>query len=101
MKQAASIDDLKLPMLLPGITISTSATDFAPIKQMQLSKFDGKTFELFGDVISRLAIDEAIVREDRQSLEVAVGAQALLVTFTRAHRAAPWSPADRACQSPR
>jgi branched-chain amino acid transport system substrate-binding protein len=52
MKQAASIYDLKLPMLLPGITISTSATDFAPIKQMQLSKFDGKTFELFGDVIS-------------------------------------------------
>jgi branched-chain amino acid transport system substrate-binding protein len=52
MKQAASIDDLKLPMLVPGITISTSATDFAPIKQMQLSKFDGKTFELFGEVIS-------------------------------------------------
>jgi branched-chain amino acid transport system substrate-binding protein len=52
MKQAASIDDLKLPMLLPGIAISTSATDFAPIKQMQLSKFDGKTFELFGEVIS-------------------------------------------------
>ena len=52
MKQAASIDDLKLPMLLPGIIISTSATDFAPIKQMQLSKFDGKTFEPFGDVIS-------------------------------------------------
>jgi branched-chain amino acid transport system substrate-binding protein len=52
MKQAANIDDLKLPMLIPGITISTSATDFAPIKQMQLSKFDGKTFELFGEVIS-------------------------------------------------
>jgi branched-chain amino acid transport system substrate-binding protein len=52
MKQAASIDDLKLPMLLSGITVSTSATDFAPIKQMRLSKFDGKTFELFGDVIS-------------------------------------------------
>jgi branched-chain amino acid transport system substrate-binding protein len=52
MKQAANIDDLKLPMLLPGIAISTSATDFAPIKQMQLSKFDGKTFELFGEVIS-------------------------------------------------
>jgi branched-chain amino acid transport system substrate-binding protein len=39
-------------MLLPGVTISTGATDFAKIKQMQLSKFDGKTFELFGDVIS-------------------------------------------------
>ena len=36
MKQAASIHDLKLPMLLPGIVVSTSATNFAPIKQMQL-----------------------------------------------------------------
>ena len=52
MKQAASIHDLKLPMLLPGITISTSATDFAPIKQMQLMKFDGETWKLFGEVIS-------------------------------------------------
>jgi branched-chain amino acid transport system substrate-binding protein len=52
MKQAASIHDLKLPMLLPGITVSTSATDFAPIKQLQLEKFDGKTWKLFGPVIS-------------------------------------------------
>ncbi len=52
MKQAANIHDLKLPMLLPGITISTSPMDFAPIKQMQLSKFDGKAFHLFGEVIS-------------------------------------------------
>jgi branched-chain amino acid transport system substrate-binding protein len=52
MKQAASIHDLKLPMLLPGITISTSADDFAPIKQMQLQKFDGTTWKLFGEVIS-------------------------------------------------
>ena len=51
MKQAASIHDLKLPMLLPGIAISTSATDFAPIKQMQLEKFDGNTWQLFGEVI--------------------------------------------------
>ena len=41
MKQAASIHDLKLPMLLPGITISTSADDFAPIKQMQLQNSTG------------------------------------------------------------
>ena len=52
MKQAASLHDLKLPMLLPGITLSTSATDFAPIKQMQLMKFDGNTWQLFGEVIS-------------------------------------------------
>ena len=32
MKQAANIHDLKLPMLLPGIVVSTSATDFAPIQ---------------------------------------------------------------------
>jgi branched-chain amino acid transport system substrate-binding protein len=52
MKQAASLTDLKVPMLLPGITLSTSATNFAPIKQMQLMKFDGNTWQLFGDVIS-------------------------------------------------
>ncbi|HYC12895.1 MAG TPA: ABC transporter substrate-binding protein, partial [Stellaceae bacterium] len=52
MKQAASIKNLEMPMLLPGITINTSATDFAPIKQMQLQRFDGKSWELFGDVIA-------------------------------------------------
>ena len=52
MKQAASLDHLKLPMLLPGITLSTSATDFAPIKKMQLERFDGTTWKLFGEVIS-------------------------------------------------
>jgi branched-chain amino acid transport system substrate-binding protein len=52
MKQAASIHDLKLPMLLPGITISTSADDFAPIKQMQFERFDGNTWQLFGEVLS-------------------------------------------------
>jgi branched-chain amino acid transport system substrate-binding protein len=52
MKQAASLHDLKLPLLLPGITLSTGATDFDPIKQMQLQKFDGTTWQLFGDVLS-------------------------------------------------
>ena len=52
MKRAASIHDLELPMLLPGITVSTSADDFAPIKQMQLRRFDGTTWKLFGEVIS-------------------------------------------------
>ena len=52
MKQAASLHNLVLPMLLPGITVSTSADDFAPIKQMQLQKFDGTTWKLFGEVIS-------------------------------------------------
>ncbi|HML08944.1 MAG TPA: ABC transporter substrate-binding protein [Xanthobacteraceae bacterium] len=52
MKQAAGIHDEKLPMLLPGIVVSTSADDFAPIKQMQLEKWDGTTWRLFGEVIS-------------------------------------------------
>jgi len=52
MKQAASIHNMTLPMLLPGITVSTSADDFAPIKQMQFMKFDGTTWKLFGGVIS-------------------------------------------------
>jgi branched-chain amino acid transport system substrate-binding protein len=52
MKQAASIHDLKLPMLLPGIVISTGANDYAPIKQMQLQKFDGNSWKLFGEVMS-------------------------------------------------
>ena len=52
MKQAASLHNLKLPMLLPGITISTGTDDYAPIKQMQLQKFDGNSWKLFGEVIS-------------------------------------------------
>jgi ABC-type branched-subunit amino acid transport system substrate-binding protein len=52
MKQAASIRGLEQEGLLPGVTISTSPTDFAPIKQMQLKKFKGDRWELFGDIIS-------------------------------------------------
>ena len=52
MKQAASIHNFKLPMLLPGIALSTSADDFAPIKQMQLQIFDGTTWRPFGKVTS-------------------------------------------------
>jgi branched-chain amino acid transport system substrate-binding protein len=57
MKQAASIHDLKLPMLTGptpdlDIVISTSADDFAPIKQMRLSKFDGAKWVAFGELIS-------------------------------------------------
>jgi branched-chain amino acid transport system substrate-binding protein len=52
MKQAASLHNLKLPLLLPGIALNTSADDFDPIKQMQLEKFDGTTWKLFGDVMS-------------------------------------------------
>jgi branched-chain amino acid transport system substrate-binding protein len=52
MKEAANLHDLEMPMLLPGIKINTSPDNFAPIKQMQLQHFDGKSWELFGDVLS-------------------------------------------------
>ena len=51
MQVAAGLHDLRLPMLLPGITISTGPGDYAPIKQMQLQKFDGSGWKVFGDVI--------------------------------------------------
>jgi branched-chain amino acid transport system substrate-binding protein len=51
MKQAANIKDLELGGLLPGIKVNTSATDFAPISQVQLQRFKGEAWELFGDVI--------------------------------------------------
>ncbi|MBR1125783.1 ABC transporter substrate-binding protein [Bradyrhizobium lablabi] len=52
MKQAASIKDLQLGGLLPGVKVNTSATDFAPISQVQLMKFKGDTWELFGEIMS-------------------------------------------------
>jgi branched-chain amino acid transport system substrate-binding protein len=52
MKQAANLKDLQLGMLLPGITINTNPTDFAPIKQMQMEKFNGERWELFGPVLT-------------------------------------------------
>jgi branched-chain amino acid transport system substrate-binding protein len=52
MKQAANLEDLELPMLLPGIKINTSATDFFPIKQMQLQRFTGERYERFGPIIT-------------------------------------------------
>jgi branched-chain amino acid transport system substrate-binding protein len=50
MKQAANIKDLTLPMLLPGIKVNTSATDFYPIQQEQLAKFDGERWVNFGEI---------------------------------------------------
>jgi len=52
MKQAANFKKLRVPMLLPGITISTSPTDFYPIQSVQLQTFKGETWELFGEVMS-------------------------------------------------
>jgi branched-chain amino acid transport system substrate-binding protein len=52
MKQAANLHHLELPMLLPGITINTSPTDFAPIKQVQMARFNGERWELFGSILT-------------------------------------------------
>ena len=52
MKEAANIKDLVLPMGLPGATVNTSPANYSPIRQMQLSKFTGESWELFGDVLS-------------------------------------------------
>jgi branched-chain amino acid transport system substrate-binding protein len=52
MKQAASLKDFRTEVLLPGIKINTGPTDFAPISSLQLMKFKGEKWELFGDVIS-------------------------------------------------
>ena len=52
MKQAASIKNLELGGLLPGIKVNTSPSDFAPLSQMRLMRFKGMTWELFGDLLS-------------------------------------------------
>jgi branched-chain amino acid transport system substrate-binding protein len=52
MKQAASLKDFEPLGLLPGIKVNTSATDFAPISQLQLQRFKGENWELFGEILS-------------------------------------------------
>ena len=50
LKQAFSIRDLELPMLLPGIKVNTSPTDHVPVDQMQFMRFNGKSWERFGEL---------------------------------------------------
>jgi branched-chain amino acid transport system substrate-binding protein len=52
MRQAAHLRDFEPDTLLPGIKINTSPTDFAPIKQLQMMRFKGEKWDLFGDIIS-------------------------------------------------
>jgi ABC-type branched-subunit amino acid transport system substrate-binding protein len=52
MKQAASLKDFRTEVMLPGIKINTGPDDFAPISQLQLMRFRGERWNLFGDVIS-------------------------------------------------
>jgi len=51
MKQAASMKDFRIDTLLPGITVTTSDKDYAPLQAVQLERFNGKQYELFGQVI--------------------------------------------------
>jgi ABC-type branched-subunit amino acid transport system substrate-binding protein len=53
MKQAAALKDVTIDTLLPGIKINTSATDFAPIESVQLARFNGQQYELFGKVMGK------------------------------------------------
>ncbi|MBS0643448.1 MAG: ABC transporter substrate-binding protein [Acetobacteraceae bacterium] len=55
MKQAANLKDVELDVLLPGIRVNTSPTNFHPIRQMQLSRWNGENFELFGKVLEGAA----------------------------------------------
>ena len=52
MRQAANIKDLELGLLLPGIKINTSPTDYFPVKHMQMTRFNGETIELLGPLYS-------------------------------------------------
>ena len=55
MRQATSLKDEAVPVLLPGIVVNTSPTDYHPIEQMQLTHWDGKTWVRFGDVLNASA----------------------------------------------
>ena len=52
MKQAASFQKFRVPMLLPGITVSTSPTDYFPVQAVQLQRFKDQSWQLFGEVLS-------------------------------------------------
>jgi branched-chain amino acid transport system substrate-binding protein len=52
MRQAANLKDFETGMALPGIKINTSPTDFYPIEQMQMGKFEGETFKPFGPILN-------------------------------------------------
>jgi branched-chain amino acid transport system substrate-binding protein len=52
MKQAASLKDFEPDTLLPGVKINTSPTDYAPIEQLQMMRFKGQKWDLFGPIIS-------------------------------------------------
>jgi branched-chain amino acid transport system substrate-binding protein len=52
MKQATNLHDVENPVFLPGIKLNTSPTNYHPLRQLQLERWTGKTWDLFGDVIA-------------------------------------------------
>lgn len=53
LKQATNINNLQLPLMLPGVTVNLSPTDYLPIKKMQLIRFDGKRWVRMGELIGQ------------------------------------------------
>ena len=51
MKQATSLRNVSLPTLLPGIKLNTGPTDYRPVKQLNLVRWNGKNWERFGELI--------------------------------------------------
>jgi branched-chain amino acid transport system substrate-binding protein len=66
MRQAANRKGLHLRMLLPGIAVNTSATDYAPLEQMQMMRFSGGKWQRFGDVLS--GIDPGAVSDSFKAI---------------------------------
>ena len=66
MKQAASLKGLQLPMLVPGIVVNTSASDYAPLEQMQMMRFTAGRWERFGSV--RSGIDAGSVSDSFKTI---------------------------------
>jgi branched-chain amino acid transport system substrate-binding protein len=52
MRQATSLKDLPLPMLLPGVTVSTSPQDYVPVSAVRVSRFDGTRWVGFGEPVA-------------------------------------------------
>ncbi|WP_332053481.1 hypothetical protein [Reyranella sp.] len=51
MKQAAGFHGLQLPLVLPAITVNTGTADYYPLQAVQLSRFKGESWDLFGEVM--------------------------------------------------
>ncbi len=83
MKQAANFQKVRIALLLPGINVSTSPTDFYPIQAVQMSRFKDDTWELFGDVLSAESAYVAAACRRHEKAVVAVGLFCCLRTFAR------------------